>query len=70
MDQSDENRAPFFQVDAFSKEPFRGNPAAVCLMPCDLDESLYQSIAQKMNLSETAFVEQLDQKGIRPGRRA
>jgi PhzF family phenazine biosynthesis protein len=63
MDHANENRVPFFQVDAFSKEPFRGNPAAVCLMPCDLDEYLYQSIAQEMNLSETAFVEQLDPKG-------
>jgi predicted PhzF superfamily epimerase YddE/YHI9 len=28
MDLANENRVPFFQVDAFSKEPFRGNPTA------------------------------------------
>lgn len=63
MNLKDKNRIPFFQVDAFSSEPFRGNPAAVCIMPCDLDDSLYPSIAQEMNLSETAFVERLDRPG-------
>ncbi|MFQ6074839.1 MAG: PhzF family phenazine biosynthesis protein, partial [Candidatus Bathyarchaeia archaeon] len=51
---------PFFQVDASAREPFRGNPAVVCLMPCDLDDALYLSIAQEMNLSETAFAEPLE----------
>ncbi len=50
-------------MDAFTEKSFRGNPAAVCLMPCNLKASIYQSIAQEMNLSETAFVEQLDQLG-------
>ncbi|NQT07706.1 PhzF family phenazine biosynthesis protein, partial [Candidatus Bathyarchaeota archaeon] len=26
------NQAPFYQVDAFTDVPFKGNPAAVCLM--------------------------------------
>lgn len=56
----DHTWVPFFQVDAFTKKPFRGNPAAVCLMPCDLDDALYLSIAREMNLSETAFVEPLE----------
>lgn len=55
--------APIYQVDAFTTEPFRGNPAAVCLMPCDLDDALYQSIAAEMNISETAFVQQLEATG-------
>jgi PhzF family phenazine biosynthesis protein len=63
MNLEDKNGIPFFQVDAFTSEPFRGNPAAVCIMPCDLDDTLYQSIAQEMNLSETAFVERLDRPG-------
>jgi PhzF family phenazine biosynthesis protein len=46
---------PFFQVDAFTRQPFKGNPAAVCLMPCGLEDDLYLSIAKEMNLSETAF---------------
>jgi len=49
-----------FQVDAFTREPFRGNPAAVCVMPTDLDESVYLSISREMNLSETAFLEERD----------
>ena len=45
-----------YQVDAFSSEPFRGNPAAV--MPLDkwLEDELLQSIALENNLSETAFM--------------
>lgn len=46
---------PFFQVDAFAKRPFTGNPAAV--MPLDhwLDDDVMQAIAAENNLSETAF---------------
>ena len=58
------NQAPFYQVDAFTEVLFKGNPAAVCLMPCDLEADLYQSIAKEMNLSETAFVEEQSLKGI------
>jgi len=43
------------QIDAFTKEPFRGNPAAVCPLDDWLDDSLLQAIAAEMNLSETAF---------------
>jgi predicted PhzF superfamily epimerase YddE/YHI9 len=28
---------PLFQVDAFTAEPFAGNPAAVCLLEGDAD---------------------------------
>lgn len=56
-------QALFFQVDAFTKKPFGGNPAAICFMSCDLEDTLYQSIAREMNLSETAFVEKLDEHG-------
>lgn len=45
-----------FQVDAFSGEPFRGNPAAVCILPEPGDEVWMQNVAREMNLSETAFV--------------
>ena len=58
------NQAPFYQVDAFTDVPFKGNPAAVCLMPCDLEDDLYQNIAKEMNLSETAFVEETSLNGI------
>lgn len=45
-----------FQVDAFTAEPFRGNPAVVCLLDGPRDESWMQAVAAEMNLSETAFV--------------
>lgn len=47
-----------FQVDAFSKQPFCGNPAAVCLVPTGIDipDPLLQQIAAENNLSETAFI--------------
>ncbi|XP_074088478.1 phenazine biosynthesis-like domain-containing protein isoform X2 [Macrotis lagotis] len=50
---------PVFVVDAFSREAFRGNPAAVCLLEADLDEEMYQKIAREMNHSETAFIRKL-----------
>jgi len=64
MKNEAESVVPFFQVDAFTKEPFRGNPAAVCFMSCELDDEVYQSIAKEMNLSETAFVERLEKPGV------
>lgn len=47
-----------FQVDAFTNELFRGNPAGVCILPEDFkgDFMLMQNIAMEMNVSETAFV--------------
>jgi predicted PhzF superfamily epimerase YddE/YHI9 len=47
---------PLFCVDAFTDEPFRGNPAAVCLLDHPMDEASMQRIAAELNLSETAFV--------------
>jgi PhzF family phenazine biosynthesis protein len=45
-----------FQVDAFTNRPFAGNPAAVCVLPETADEKWMQSLANEMNLSETAFL--------------
>jgi predicted PhzF superfamily epimerase YddE/YHI9 len=45
-----------FCVDAFTDEPFRGNPAAVCLVDEPLAEERMREIAAELNLSETAFV--------------
>jgi PhzF family phenazine biosynthesis protein len=47
---------PFFQVDAFTAEPFAGNPAAVCLLPAPRGDAWMQHVAAEMNLSETAFL--------------
>jgi len=45
-----------WQVDAFTSEPFRGNPAGVCVMDAPAAEAWMQSVAMEMNLAETAFV--------------
>ncbi len=44
------------QVDAFTHEPFAGNPAAVCLLPAPAGSAWMQRVAREMNLSETAFL--------------
>lgn len=45
-----------YQVDAFSAEPFRGNPAAVCILPAPAADAWMRCVAMEMNLSETAFL--------------
>lgn len=48
--------AEIYQVDAFTDKPFKGNPAAVCLLLEPRDEMWMQEVAKEMNLSETAFL--------------
>ncbi len=48
-------RLTIYQVDAFAKEVFKGNPAAICPLDEWLDAELMQKIALENNLSETAF---------------
>lgn len=45
-----------YQVDAFTSEPFKGNPAGVCILESEPSAAWMQNIAMEMNLSETAFV--------------
>ena len=47
---------PLYQVDAFTNQPFRGNPAGVCLLSQAKPDHWMQAVAQEMNLSETAFL--------------
>ncbi len=44
-----------YQVDAFTNEIFKGNPAAVCPLKKWISEDLMQAIAEENNLSETVF---------------
>lgn len=44
-----------YQIDAFAKNPFEGNPAAVVPLLDWLPEEVMQSIAAENNLAETAF---------------
>jgi predicted PhzF superfamily epimerase YddE/YHI9 len=46
---------PVFHVDAFTAQPFAGNPAAVCPLAEWLDDKLLQEVAAENNLSETAY---------------
>ena len=48
-------KIPLYVVDAFTREVFAGNPAAVCPLEEWLPDALMQSIAMENNLSETAF---------------
>ena len=43
-------------VDAFTNQPFSGNPAAVCVMEAWQPEESMMKLAMENNLSETAFV--------------
>ena len=50
----------FTQVDAFTSEPFRGNPAAVCVLEEPRADDWMQAVAREMNLAETAFLRPAD----------
>lgn len=56
-------KVKIFQVDAFTNQLYRGNPAAVVLLDEWLPDEDLQSIAIENNLAETAFVIPLDEKG-------
>ncbi|MEJ5140170.1 MULTISPECIES: PhzF family phenazine biosynthesis protein [Acinetobacter] len=49
-----------YQVDAFTQQLFKGNPAAVLVLDDWLDDALMQNIALENNLAETAFVKRID----------
>ena len=49
------NKIDFYQIDAFSQNTFKGNPAGVCPLNEWLPTDTMQSIAFENNLSETAF---------------
>lgn len=48
-------RLPLYQVDAFTKRRFAGNPAAVCPLPKWLPDQTLLDIAAENNLAETAY---------------
>lgn len=45
-----------YQVDAFTGVPFKGNPAAVCLLARKVSDRRMRLLAKEMNLSETAYL--------------
>jgi PhzF family phenazine biosynthesis protein len=44
-----------WQIDAFARRPFEGNPAAIVPLDRWVDDGLMQKIANENNLAETAF---------------
>ncbi|UCE26047.1 MAG: PhzF family phenazine biosynthesis protein [Candidatus Coatesbacteria bacterium] len=56
MRSNDTSGLRIFVVDAFTAEPFRGNPAGVCLWADGLSDGQMQIIAAEMKHSETAFI--------------
>ncbi len=53
-----------FLVDSFTSEPFKGNPAGVCLTEHLLTEELMLKIAQEIGYSETAFVRKKENQTV------
>jgi len=53
-----------YQIDAFTKQPFNGNSAAV-IFADDLTDEEMQAIAKEMNLSETAFISSSDKADLK-----
>jgi PhzF family phenazine biosynthesis protein len=49
-------RAALFQVDAFTRRRFAGNPAAVMLLDAFPADAIMQAVAAENNLAETAFL--------------
>lgn len=43
-------------VDSFTNEPFKGNPAGVCMLMDPLTDNEMLAIAKELGLSETAFL--------------
>lgn len=50
------NKKTIYQVDAFTDEPFKGNPAGVMIIDESITDEWMQNMAAEMNLSETAFI--------------
>jgi PhzF family phenazine biosynthesis protein len=52
-----------YQVDAFTRESFKGNPAGVYISDKPRSEEWMRGMAREMNLSETAFLVPTGEKG-------
>ena len=59
-------KIPIFQVDAFTSEIFKGNPACVVPLNKWLDDKLLIKIARENNVSETAFFQRVEAWGVEP----
>lgn len=55
------NTIETYIVDSFTNEPFKGNPAGVCILKNELKDKQMLSIAKEIGLSETAFISKLNE---------
>ena len=53
-------KLPYYEVAAFTTNPFGGNPAGVCPLAAWLPDAVLQNIAANNNLAETAFTVRRD----------
>jgi PhzF family phenazine biosynthesis protein len=53
-----------YQIDAFTKKLFGGNPAAVIPLKKWIPDELMQQLAMENNLAETVFFVASDKKGV------
>lgn len=49
-------------VDSFTDKPFKGNPAGVCILNNTLLNEQMQLIAKELGLSETAFINKIEEQ--------
>lgn len=47
---------PLFHIDAFTRSPFAGNAAAVCILDGPREDAWLQQVASEMNLAATTFL--------------
>jgi len=52
---------PFYWLDVFTSDPFKGNPVAVFMMNTGLEDNLYLKLAKELKLSEIAITEKTDE---------
>jgi len=52
---------PFHWVDVFADKPFKGSPAAVCIIEDELSDDTYLNIAAEINLRETAYTMKINE---------
>ena len=50
------NKIDTYIVDSFTDQPFKGNPAGICILNESLSVNKMQLIAKELGLSETAFI--------------
>ena len=47
-------------VDSFTSEPFKGNPAGVCVLDEEIGSEKMLTIANEIGFSETAFIKKIN----------